>query len=1038
MPTSDEDIAARLLSLFQLLQPGPEGIEVRHAASALSCNIGALQNAVRRRPTEFALYNNNKLRKRFIVCFLYCTGAARASAATNGDAAANDLYCSTCNMAFNSIGNLQSHLRSSRHRVTLLAEQLRSSGSMHANQQGICISELPEGQVVQVGQSTTLQMTVDNVGSSSQLLLRVYQLRPLPEVSLLPDLPLEGWRLHAGESLALQLEVAPRHGGILCSLVVFEFQRFVIARELRSEADPFFGDTTLPDISASSPYTKQRRRVPRAPAAAFEPGEKERRTKAAWQKPPRDHKVPARLRQLVADGNAEQLQQELEQFRGRTDVASHLSKLHLLLHLEELQQESDVRAYDIEAAMLTPGGNGRLLALKVPGLAEARPSVMRGDALYVTKAGDSSMEYQGIVHMVQMEQVLLRFSQRFHSTVYLPKLPFNVRFSIKRTGFVFMHEALDVAQRGLVAGARPELLLPPPDAMAVPGNGVQVSHWFDRKVASNPEQRTAVQNIVAGSSGRLPFIIWGPPGTGKTSTLVEAAAQVLKLLPSSRLLLVAPSNLAADLLAQRLLAAGRPKSEMLRICAFARPKEDLPPELLEVTCWDDAECAFKLPALAEVTASRKRVVVVTALMAGKLHALGVPAGHFSHIMFDEAGHAEEPLALCALAGLSGATTSVVLAGDPKQLGPVIHSRIAGEAGLRLSLLERLAGSAPYSAAEQHPTAAAGLIVKLVRNYRSHPELLEVPSRLFYSGQLAACASHEITHTLLYWERLGGRPMPLLFHSIVGKDEREGNSPSWFNTQECKQVLQYVQELRALRRNPVAASQIAVITPYRKQVQKIRTYLEAKGHGSVLVGSVQQLQGQERRIMVAAADLSRNIAALPYCSAACSPALQVGSVEQLQGQERRVVIISTVRSQPSYLEHDAKHRLGFVGNAKRFNVAVTRAQALLIVVGNPAILMQDPNWLALLLSCQQRGATAGQPMPDLNDAAARASYGAANGANDGSSSSSNGGVVGLLERLMSSLTLGDAGAAGGVAAAEFGLQDLSGLVGEAGAGMVRHE
>ncbi|WIA14327.1 hypothetical protein OEZ85_002857 [Tetradesmus obliquus] len=865
---------------------------------------------------------------------------------------------------------------------------------MHANQQGICISELPEGLVVQVGQSTELQMTVDNVGSSSLLLLSVYQLRPLPEVSLLPDLPLEGWRLHAGESLALQLEVAPRHGGILCSLVIFEFQGFVIARELRIEADPFFGDTSLPDISASSPYTKQRRRLPRAPAAAFEPGEKERRSKAAWQKPPRDHKVPARLRQLVADGNAEQLQQELEQFRGRTDVASHLSKLHLLLHLEELQQETDVRSYDIERAELHRSGP-KLLALQVPGLAEARPSVMRGDALYVTVAGDSSREYQGFVHMVRKEEVLLRFSQRFHGNVFLPGRLFNVRFSIKRTGFVFMHEALDVAQRGLVAGARPELLLPPPDAMAVPGNGVQVSHWFDRKVASNPEQRTAVQNIVAGSSGRLPFIIWGPPGTGKTSTLVEAAAQVLKLLPRSRLLLVAPSNLAADLLAQRLLASGRPKSEMLRICAFARPKEDLVPELEAVANWDGVECAFKLPSLAAVTASQKRVVVVTALMAGKLHALGVPAGHFSHIMFDEAGHAEEPLALCALAGLSGAATSVVLAGDPKQLGPVIHSRIAGEAGLRLSLLERLAGSAPYSAAEQHPTAAAGLIVKLVRNYRSHPELLEVPSRLFYRGQLHACASPDITHTLLHWEALRGRPMPLLFHSIVGKDEREGNSPSWFNTQECKQVLQYVQQLRELRRNPVAASHIAVITPYRKQVQKIRTLLVAKGHGGVLVGSV----------------------------------------EQLQGQERRVVIISTVRSEPSYLEHDAKHRLGFVGNAKRFNVAVTRAQALLIVVGNPAILMQDPNWLALLLSCQQGGATAGQAMPDLSDAAASAGYSAANGANG--SSSSSGGVVGLLKRLMSSMTLVDAGAAGG-AAAEFGLQDLSGLVGEAGAGMVRHE
>jgi hypothetical protein len=96
----------------------------------------------------------------------------------------------------------------------------------------------------------------------------------------------------------------------------------------------------------------------------------------------------------------------------------------------------------------------------------------------------------------------------------------------------------------------------------------------------------------------------------------------LRLLPSSRLLLVAPSNLAADLLAQRLLNSGRPKSEVLRVCAFNRPKEDLPDDLLQVSNWSGQDLAFSMPLLTTVTHNMKRVVVVTALMAGKVRPYG--------------------------------------------------------------------------------------------------------------------------------------------------------------------------------------------------------------------------------------------------------------------------------------------------------------------------------------------------------------------------------------------------------------------------------
>ena len=115
----------------------------------------------------------------------------------------------------------------------------------------------------------------------------------------------------------------------------------------------------------------------------------------------------------------------------------------------------------------------------------------------------------------------------------------------------------------------------------------------------------------------------------------------------------------------------------------------------------------------------------------------------------------------------------------------------------------------------------------------------------------------------------------------------------------------------------------MIAPYRRQVQKLRQKLRADGLGEVMVGST----------------------------------------EEFQGQERRVIIVSTVRSTPQYVNTDKQYKLGFLQNPKRFNVAITRwgsfhvnnhfitgffrPKALLIVVGNPHILSQDQCWKPLL-------------------------------------------------------------------------------------------
>ena len=80
--------------------------------------------------------------------------------------------------------------------------------------------------------------------------------------------------------------------------------------------------------------------------------------------------------------------------------------------------------------------------------------------------------------------------------------------------------------------------------------------------------------------------------------------------------------------------------------------------------------------------------------------------------------------------------------------------------------------------------------------------------------------------------------------------------------------------------------------------------------------------------------------------------RVATIEEFQGLEKRVIIVSMVRSSDQNLNHDLKYNLGFIHNAKRFNVAVSRAMSLLVVVGDPYLLERDRHWNALIQYCLQ--------------------------------------------------------------------------------------
>ena len=129
-------------------------------------------------------------------------------------------------------------------------------------------------------------------------------------------------------------------------------------------------------------------------------------------------------------------------------------------------------------------------------------------------------------------------------------------------------------------------------------------------------------------------------------------------------------------------------------------------------------------------------------------------------------------------------------------------------------------------------------------------------QLFYHGELLVHASPSKTDLLLEWEGLPKKGFPLVFHGVRGEDMQEGNSPSWFNPAEALQVVKYVQALKDNTTFAPRLSELAVVTPYRKQVEKIRHMLQRLGCYSggvalsgVKVGSVEEFQGQERTAII---------------------------------------------------------------------------------------------------------------------------------------------------------------------------------------------
>ncbi|CAJ1056588.1 DNA-binding protein SMUBP-2 [Xyrichtys novacula] len=411
-------------------------------------------------------------------------------------------------------------------------------------------------------------------------------------------------------------------------------------------------------------------------------------------------------------------------------------------------------------------------------------------------------------------------------------------------------------------------------------------------------------------------VIHGPPGTGKTTTVVEIILQAVK--QGQKILCCAPSNVAVDNLVERL---ARCKAKVLRLGHPARLLESIQKHSLDAILAQsdnaniiadirkDMDKAFmgmkkmkekgdrgnykreigelrkelKTREAAAITQILKSADVVLSTNTG---ACGdgplkfLPVEHFDWVVIDECAQALE--SSCWIALLRA--RKCILAGDYKQLPPTIKSQTAASKGLSLSLMERLIQMFGDS-----------VVRMLTVQYRMNSAIMEWASKEMYQGRLSAHSS--VAGHLL--KDLPGvvsveetsTPLLLIDTAGCGLSEMEVTDEQSKGNQGEVDIVDL--HIKALTEAGLKAKDIAVIAPYNLQVDLLRQRLSAR-----------------------------------------FPELEIKSVDGFQGREKEAVVLSLVRS-------NRKGEVGFLAEDRRINVAVTRARRHIAVVCDTQTVQNHP-------------------------------------------------------------------------------------------------
>ncbi|MCR5131270.1 MAG: AAA family ATPase [Prevotella sp.] len=428
----------------------------------------------------------------------------------------------------------------------------------------------------------------------------------------------------------------------------------------------------------------------------------------------------------------------------------------------------------------------------------------------------------------------------------------------------------------------------------------------------NPTQERAVNEVLRAKDVA---IVHGPPGTGKTTTLVEAIVETLHREP--QVLVCAQSNMAVDWISERLVDRG---VNVLRIGNPTRVNDKMLSFTYErrFEAHPDYELLWSIrKAIRDLRQHRKRgsenwhqkmerlksraaeieirinaelfgeARVIASTLVGSANRL-LEGQKYNTLFIDEAAQALEAACWIPIRRVR----RVVLAGDHCQLPPTVKSLAALKAGLGRTLMERLV--------EVHPEAVTLLGVQ----YRMNEEIMRFSSDWFYDGKVISAPQVKHRGILDYdipieWISPTEPESP---SEPVSHEEFVGESFGRINKKEAEQTLEILRQyFTKIGKSRILEERVdvGVISPYRAQVQYLRSQIK------------------------------RDAFFKPYRSL-----ISVNTVDGFQGQERDVILISLVRS-------NDEGQIGFLRDLRRMNVAITRARMKLIILGDPNTMTRHP-------------------------------------------------------------------------------------------------